>query len=144
MNTARGYDNFSYLGIFCVGKVPSLLKFMLKMNPSKWYLRSMLLYLSNFFIQLVNIWMSVCNIIYRFLCIFYCELCEMHYCPKSFEGYGVFFLNKTHKPANIYVISTPALSLCLSLFSLSLSWQMRREEGKVMLFVFYQIYHLVW
>lgn len=139
MNAAPGYDNFSYLGIFCVGKVPSLLKFMQKMNPSKWYLRSMLLYLSNFFIQLVNIWMSVCNIIYRFLCIFFCELCEMHYCPKSFEGYGVFLKIRHIRQ----LISTSYLhqrSLSVSLFFLSLSpgkWGGRREKSCYLYFIRY-------
>lgn len=129
MNTAPGYDNFSYLGIFCVGKVPSLLKFMQKMNPSKWYLWSMLSYLSIFFLS--SLWTSGC--LFAILCTDFCafslENCViMHYCPKSFEGY-VFFQNET------YLHQMFHLSLSLSLLA--------NEEGKVTHFVFYPIYFLV-
>lgn len=132
MNAAPGYENFSYLGIFCVGKVPSLLKFMQKMNPSKWYLWSMLSYLSIFFLPCVNIWMSVCNILCTDFCAF--SLANFVRCiivTKVLKSMVGFFLNETHKAANIYIISTPAVS-SLSL-TLSLS---PNEEGKVMYFVF--------
>ena len=38
MKVASGYDSLSYSGIFCFGKHPSLLKFIQKMNPSKWFI----------------------------------------------------------------------------------------------------------
>lgn len=38
MKVPSGYDSLSYSGIFCFGKHPSLLKFIQKMNPSKWFI----------------------------------------------------------------------------------------------------------
>lgn len=116
MNTAPGYDNFSYLGIFCVGKVPSLLKFMQKMNPSKWYLWSMLLYLSIFFLS--SLWTSGC--LFAILCTDFCafshENCVICIIVKKVLKDLFFFQNETQKAAYIHILTfTPDVS------SLSLS-----------------------
>lgn len=129
MNTAPGYDNFSYLGIFCVGKVPSLLKFMQKMNPSKWYLWSMLSYLSIFFYPACE-HLDVCLQYYKQIFVhFLLRIVWYALLSQKFWRIWFFFQNET------YLHQMFHLSLSLSLLA--------NEEGNVTHFVFYPIYFLV-
>lgn len=124
MNTAPGYDDFSYLGIFCVGKVPSLLKFMQKMNPSKWYIWSMLLYLSIFFYPACE-HLDVCLQYYVQIFVhFLMRIVWYALLSKKFWRICFFFQNETQKAAYIHITFTPDVS------SLSLSLSPGKWGGK--------------